>query len=361
MKRWLQVGILGLAAGCAILPVDPWTIERGFSTRFYPAVQQQLTSLSNLAPFALFDVLTLAGAAVLIRTLVVGWRRARLERRWAVVLRVLGSIATAAAVVYLLFLGTWGFNYRRLPMTERLVMAHGAPDTDAVVALGLQAVERLNALHSEAHAVGWTETPLSDAPLRGAYAAVQGWLSDAPPAVPGRLKTTIYGPYFRWTSIDGMVNPFALEVIKNPDLLPFEHPFVAAHEWAHLAGYADESEANFVGWLTCVRAGAPAGYSGWLYLYWQINGELGADARATLWNALADGPREDVQAIADRIRRGQLPSLRTASWRVYDSYLRANRVQEGIRSYGEVVTLILRARFDEGWVPVRRASTGLSR
>ena len=33
-----------------------------------------------------------------------------------------------------------------------------------------------------------------------------------------------------------------------------ERPFVIAHEWAHLAGYADESEANFVAWLTCRRA-----------------------------------------------------------------------------------------------------------
>ena len=28
--------------------------------------------------------------------------------------------------------------------------------------------------------------------------------------------------------VDGMVNPFALEVLRNPDLLPFEVPFVEA-------------------------------------------------------------------------------------------------------------------------------------
>ena len=34
-----------------------------------------------------------------------------------------------------------------------------------------------------------------------------------------------------------------------PDLLPFERPFVLAHEWAHLAGHADEAEASAVaGW-----------------------------------------------------------------------------------------------------------------
>ena len=118
-------------------------------------------------------------------------------------------------------------------------------------------------------------------------------LSDARPAVPGRLKSSLFGPYFRWTSVDGMINPFGLEVIANPDLLPFEKPFVAAHEWAHLAGYADESEASFVGFLTCIRAATPAAYSGWLFLYWEINSEVGASDRRQLASALEDGPRRD--------------------------------------------------------------------
>ncbi len=357
---WLQAGLVTLALVCAFLPPTPATIERVFSTGIYPLVQRHLTPISNLAPFALFDLLTIAAGVALIATVTSGIRRARAERRWLALAPALWRIATGAAVAYLFFLGAWGFNYRRVPMTDRLVMEHRPPDRGAVLSLGLEAVEQLNILHAEAHRVGWHEAPLEDASLRDAYASVQRWLSDAPLAVPGRLKRTLYGPYFRWTSVDGMVNPFALEVIANPDLLPFERPFVAAHEWAHLAGYAEESEANFVGWLTCVRAGAGARYSGWLYLYLQISGEAGTEARATLWNELAAGPRADVQAIGDRIRRGQLPTLRRASWRVYDQYLRANRVEEGIRSYGKVITLILRARFDDGWVPVR-ASPSASR
>ena len=41
-----------------------------------------------------------------------------------------------------------------------------------------------------------------------------------------------------------------------------------------------------------------------------------------------------------------------AGWRVYDEYLKANRVEEGVRNYGLVLTLLARARFDDGWVPV---------
>jgi hypothetical protein len=70
--------------------------------------------------------------------------------------------------------------------------------------------------------------------------------------------------------------------------------------------------------------------------------------------ALADGPRRDVNAVIARLRRGQIPALQRASWQVYDKYLKANRVEAGVRSYGEVVTLLLRARFAPEWVPVRR-------
>ena len=359
--RSIQAMVIAAAAMAAFVPADGATIERRFSTTVYPQLQAVLTRLSNAVPFALFDLLTIAGAAAVVTTLVRGWRRTRRERRLRPVVRALAAVATGAAVVYLLFLGLWGLNYRRLSMSERLVMANAPPDGAAVVALGLEAARRMNDLHDAAHSVGWRDEPRDDASLVEAFAFVQHRLSEAPTAVPGRLKVTLYGPYFRWTSVDGMVNPLALEVLANPDLLPYERAFVAAHEWAHLAGYAHEAEANFVGWLTCVRAGVPAQYSAWLYLYWQINGEVSATERITLGQALEEGPRRDIDAIVDRLRRGQLPLLRNASWRVYDHYLRANRVDAGIRSYGQVVTLLLRARFEDGWIPVRRRDAASSR
>jgi hypothetical protein len=246
-------------------------------------------------------------------------------------------------------------------MDERLAMRGGAVTSEAVVSLGLEAVSRLNRLHGQAHEGGWSGEPWRDDRLLESFRFIQQRLSEAPLAAPGRLKHSLFGFYFRWAGIDGMIHPFALEVIANPDLLPWERPFVAAHEWAHLAGYAHEAEANFIGWLTCLRGSAGDEYSGWLFLYWQIAAELPAPHQQRLSAALAPGPRADIQAIVDRMRRGQLPLLRTASWTVYDKYLRANRVDEGIRSYGEVITLILRTRFDDGWAPIRRGGPPPSR
>jgi hypothetical protein len=89
-------------------------------------------------------------------------------------------------------------------------------------------------------------------------------------------------------------------------------------------------------------------------LYWQINSEVASADRRQLAAALAEGPRQDVAAVGERIRQGQIPTVRDAGWRVYDEYLKANRVEEGVRSYGLVLTLLARARFDENWAPIRR-------
>jgi hypothetical protein len=353
--RWVEAALVAAAIACAVAPIPAETIESLFSTGIYPRIQRLLTPISNSVTFAIFDLLVVAAVAALVVTVTRGIRGARAERSGRPLLRMLGHLVGAAAAGYLAFLLLWGFNYRRVPMEKRLVLEAAAPSADAVVALGIEAVRRVNELYAAAHESAGGGGEWSDAALRGAFEQVQRTLTEAPLAEPGRLKRTMFGPYFRWTSVDGMVDPFALEVLANPDLLPLERPFVSAHEWAHLAGYADESEANFVGWLTCLRADAASQYSGWLYLFWEINGEVSAANRAALGAALAPGPRRDVDAIVERLRRGQLPLLRTASWRVYDQYLKANRVEEGIRSYGAVVTLILRARFADGWTPIRRS------
>jgi hypothetical protein len=43
--------------------------------------------------------------------------------------------------------------------------------------------------------------------------------------------------------------------------------------------------------------------------------------------------------------------VRRAARGVYDSYLKANRIDEGIENYGVVLQLMLGTRFDEHWKP----------
>jgi hypothetical protein len=355
MSALFRVFVIVLAVAAGLAPIDAHLVERWYSTSIYPVIQRLLTPVSNLFPFAVLDVVVAAALCAVLVIVVRSVRRSRRKKTWKPILLICARLVSASAVIYLVFLAIWGLNYRRVAMSERLVLNREPASTQGILELGRVAVQQLNTLHQSAHAEGWRTSPWRDRPMTNAFESVLARLSDARPAVPGRLKSSIIGPYFRWASVDGMMNPFGLEALANPDLLPFEKPFVAAHEWAHLAGYADESEASFVGFLTCVRAAAPTAYSGWLFLYWQINSEVSAADRQHLASALQDGPRQDITAVAERVRQGQIPVVRDAGWRVYDEYLKANRVEEGVRSYGLVLTLLARARFEDGWIPVRKS------
>ena len=134
---------------------------------------------------------------------------------------------------------------------------------------------------------------------------------------------------------------------RHADLLDVERPFVIAHEWAHLAGYADESEANFVAWLTCRRGDERARYSAALALIGY------AGPRAALKDALDPGPRIDIFAIGYRYARTN-QTLRFAARQGYDKYLKANRVERGVESYDAVVQLILGTGMDPGGNPIFR-------
>src|SRR4029453_11079431 len=142
------------------------------------------------------------------------------------------------------------------------------------------AVREMNRLHPLAHGRPWPHSDALVLSLGGAFAEAQRSLGQARAAVPGRPKSTMLQPYFRWAAIDGMTDPFFLETLVNRDALAIERPFVVAHEWSHLAGYAQEAEANFLGWAICQRADTQAQYSGWLSLYWHLVGSLpSADLR----------------------------------------------------------------------------------
>ncbi len=79
----------------------------------------------------------------------------------------------------------------------------------------------------------------------------------------------------------------------NPDLTGPERPYVLAHEWAHLSGYAPEDDASFVGLLAALRAGPAAEYSAWLELAFTAIGQLQPVTQKLVMQNLADGPRQD--------------------------------------------------------------------
>ena len=67
---------------------------------------------------------------------------------------------------------------------------------------------------------------------------------------------------------------------------------------------------------------------------------LDQEEKAEMWSALDEGPTDDLRKVAERLR-SSVPIVRRNANRVYDKYLKANRVERGIASYDAVVELIL--------------------
>jgi hypothetical protein len=348
--RW-RAAVVALALGAALVPVPRAVVERLYSRGAYALSQRLLTSASNLAPFALLDVLLIVVVVLWIACAVRDVRRSRFRAAAPVLLRTM----VWAAAIYLVFLLAWGLNYRRVPLIGALDVDAARVSPDAVQRAGDLAVARMNALHERAHAEGWPPDGAIDPALSDAFARAIDALGRRPPVV-ARPKRTLLDWYFRRAAVDGMTDPFFLETLVAGDLLPFERPFVVAHEWSHLAGLADEGDANFAGWLTCLRGSAGDQYSGWMFLYGELSGASGGRARARLAASLAAGPREDLRAVRDRLARHVNRRVAVAGWRVYDSYLKANRVEAGAASYGAVVRLVLGARLPDGRRPLDEPS-----
>ena len=336
MRRQLLVIAVALVA--LVAPIPSSLVERVYSRGVFSWVQPLMTTLSNLTAVAWFDVLLVAVVMFVGVLTVREWRR---HTPLGAVGRLLRHLLVLGASLYLAFLLLWGFNYRRESMRTRVPFDTSRINADNAATLARVTVEQLNALHSPAHAAGWSEPDRIDPELAASFARTLRRLGLPSHIRPGRPKVSLLDLYFRRAAVAGMTDPFFLETLVAGDTLPFERGQVVAHEWAHLAGITDEGEANFVGWLTCVNSTVPNQYSGWLFLYSEVMDAVPAAAATDVRNALGEGPREDLRAIRARYQREVSPRLAGAGWQVYDSYLKANRIEAGTASYAEVVRLIL--------------------
>ncbi len=346
-----QALVVLVAALAALVPRPEAVIDRVYGRGVYPPLQAFLTGASNAVPVAVFDVAIVATATLLVwwwsRAALKLWRR----RTWRPAGRALIATAAFAAVGYLWFLTAWGLNYARPPLDVRLALPAGAATGDEVAVLLEQAIAAANDLYPAAQATVAGPGEVSDDVAKALH-AVEARHGRPRPTVPARPKPTLLAWYFRMAGVDGLTAPLALETLLNPDLTPAERPFVLAHEWAHLAGYAPEADANFVAWLVTQepRTRPRTRYSGWLFLVSETARQMPPAPRRAAMAALGAGPRRDLAEIAQRMA-ARVEIVERTGWRVYDSYLRAQGVDDGVRSYSRVVDLIVRARRRSGAAP----------
>ena len=340
VRGWWFFALLTL--GLMVVPWPDWVIESVYSRGFYPRWQRFLTNTSNLSSLAIVDYL-LIGAAIYVVWLIVRFIRRTRERSllsasWELARRLVRT----SALLALIFLVSWGLNYQRRPLEDAL--RGGTPATVTT--------EDIRAL-AERSIAGTHVTRPVDSQIDRDYASVAARLADpfqralrqlgmSGQATLGRPKVSlILTPFYTKAGVTGMVNPYALESIVHPGLLPFERPMTLAHEWAHLAGFADEADASAVGWLACTLGDPDLAYSAHLSVVLEAASAMPSSIwRAELRPKLDAAVLEDIAALQKRLLK-QEPVVRDAAFKVYDHYLKSNGVSDGVRSYSRMLRVLV--------------------
>ena len=160
----------------------------------------------------------------------------------------------------------------------------------------------------------------------------------------GNAKYILSSNLMCYTGITGIYFPFTGEANVNVGVPDLYIPSTTLHEMAHQRGYASEDEANFIAYLASINhPHIDFKYSGYI---------LALNHTA---NAIYKADYEVYAELSKNISEGVLNDLRNNSefWDKYEgkideisndinnTYLKANGVSEGVKSYGKMVDLLL--------------------
>lgn len=325
-RRWgtlLLVTAAFIAICTAFAGIVPATlVEEWYSRGIFPRISAVFAPFAAVLPLSWIDLVLPATA------LAVAWSLYRRRYRY-----LLGMLAGG----YLFFFLTWGLNYQRMPMVSKLDYDPDRVTDEAVRNLQREVAAELNALYPvKERALADDATILAEAGRRvEAVVAELDGVRFPPPTV----KTSwLLNPIFRAGGTSGMYNPFGREALVVDPLLSFERPVIVMHEMAHVLGYANEGEANFIAFLAAIHSDQPISrYSGWLSLWQYFRIRASEDL-------LDPGPRRDLEELYARYRQDRVEWISRANNRTLDTFLRANRVRGGTRSYSEIVRLAVGTR-----------------
>jgi Protein of unknown function (DUF3810) len=293
-------------------------VENWYSRLIYPTISTAARIFADAASFAWLDVIIPIGLTLLV---VVVHRKK------------FYFVANAVAVLYLIFFWTWGLNYHRQPLIAKIPYDAPRMDNAAIETFANEIAEQINRSYVERQREPVDELRIRKEAVervRRVAAVIDGakWQGSS------RIKNSFFAnPWFHAAGIDGVFNLFAHEPLVTNTLLQFEKPFVMTHELAHVYGYAGEGDANLIAVFATLMSPDPHfQYSGWINLWLYVRNRK-------LDRLLEPGPRQDFDAMLQRMRSEQIQWLSAIQGTILDWYLKSNSVHEGIRSYSQVVRL----------------------
>lgn len=362
-------------------------LSEWYMRALYPAVATLLSSFSSLFPFSMYD-LFLIGAVLWLLVIIV----LAIARRSGFV-RFLFSLLRFVTVLVAWFYFSWGIAYFREDFYTRCEVEEVAYDSEGFHDFVTWFIEHANqsyldfaglrdsGMDGEAIEISsWAReerfkksahggTSRGDgmkgsrgmnreaiqAELESVYDKLHEPLRLTFPNGKRRAKPMMFEPFHTKMGVSGYFGPFFNEVHVNHYSLDFTYPFTLAHEMAHQFGIGLESESNLYAFIVCAASDdRQVRYSA----YVSTLGYVLNDARRILpdnYKEIYLSVRPEILNHLKQNREHWLAArsepLSNAQDKVYDAYLKTNRVSTGQVNYSEVVGLLVSSynKFPRFW------------
>lgn len=331
--------------------LTPNLAEDIYSMGIYRLIARILNLITGYIPISVAEILVILSVLFvvfyIIKAIIKISRAPSLA--YKVLFNVLINALTVVSLLYFTFMLLWGINYQRLSFAQIANYDTSPASIDELINCCENLAERANELrkhvNEDSNGVMKLSNSINDT-LKRAYMGYEVVANTYPELSHsyGRPKGVILSEGMSYLGIGGVYFPFTGEANINISLPSTSIPFTTCHEMAHQLGFAREDEANFIAYIACKNH---------LDLDFQYSGTLSALINAS--NALYRYSQEEYFELRNSFSEGVIRDLMASNsyWNKYETpvqdfsssvnntYLKANMQEDGVRSYGRMVDLLI--------------------
>lgn len=328
--------------------------EEVFAKRIYKVHSVVVSAITGWIPFSLAEFVVVAGPVVclvLLIRFIVHMLKDK-ENRFARCLLGLVNVACVAAVILFVYVIGCGVNYHRVSVADYRGITVRDSSKEELYGLCVELAEQAAELRAELVEYedenGVLRLPVSNRELGRQVQEAYENLEEELPVLAGFYpapKCITSSKVFSSMEITGVFTCWTMEANVNVDIPDYSRASTMAHELAHLHGFMREDEANFLAYLACMSSEDPVvRYSGTLLaLIYSGNALAGQDMElySKLWGTYHEGMVRDFADNSAYWDQYEDTVISETADKVNDVYLKANEQEDGVKSYGRVVDLLL--------------------
>ncbi|MEP6261643.1 MAG: DUF3810 domain-containing protein [Gillisia sp.] len=321
----------------------PEFVETWYSTGIYPVLSRIMRTSLGILPLSLGDLLYTFFIISVIRWIAIRVNtRFRHPKKWTV------QILALASIIYACFHLFWGLNYYRLPLHKTLKIKNDY-NTEELIMLTQTLITKSNEVQFELMGNDSLAVPYNFKKGTLLKKTIDGFdhVSERYPKLTyeGRsLKRSLYSIPLTYMGFNGYLNPLTSEAQVNTQITRYKIPTTASHEIGHQLGFAKENEANFIACLATINHPDPYfKYSGLTFALRYCLNELYIRDKEQADKMMATvnfGIRENYREVREFWEKHQNP-FEPIFQISYNSFLKANNQQSGMKSYSYVVALLV--------------------